>query len=129
VISKGVVTGAAFEIGARLGISAFKAGVRIAAKTAITAFIATTVGSAAAGMGIYALETKVFGLGEYNRSDLWKSGVKMGIKGGLNFGTGLLLGNQGFWNIKNGFIQRTYLKGTLMTPTDMMIEGIINSVW
>lgn len=53
----------------------------------------------------------------------------MGIKGGLNFGTGLLLGNQGFWNIKNGFIQRTYLKGTLMTPADMIIEEIINSVW
>ena len=126
---KGAVTGAAFGAGAGLGISAFKAGVRIAAKTAITAFIATTVGSAAAGMGIYALETKVFGLGEYNQSDLWKSGVKMGIKGGLNFGTGLLLGNQGFWNVKNGFIQRTYLKGTLMTPVDMIIEGIINSVW
>ena len=126
---KGAVTGAAFGAGAGLGISAFKAGVRIATKTAITAFIATTVGSAAAGMGIYALETKVFGLGEYNQSDLWKSGVKMGIKGGLNFGTGLLLGNQGFWNIKNGFIQRTYLKGTLMTPVDMIIEGIINSVW
>ena len=93
---KGAVTGAAYGAGAGLGISAFKAGVRIAAKTAITAFIATTVGSAAAGMGIYALETKVFGLGEYNRSDLWKSGVKMEIKGGLNFGTGLLLGNQGF---------------------------------
>lgn len=60
---KGAVTGAAFGAGARLGISAFKAGVRIAAKTTITAFIATTVGSVAAGIGIYALETKVFGLG------------------------------------------------------------------
>ena len=128
-ILKGAVTGAAFGAGAGLGISAFKAGVRIAAKTAITAFIATTAGSAAAGMGIYALETKVFGLGEYNQSDLWKAGVKMGIKGGLNFGTGLLLGNQGFWNVKNSLIQRTYLKSTLMTPTDMIIEGLIDSLW
>ena len=71
---KGAVTGAAFGTGAGLGISAFKAGVIIAAKTAISAFIATTVGSAAAGMGIYTLETKAFGFGEYNKSDLWKSG-------------------------------------------------------
>ena len=129
MILKGVVTGAAFEIGARLWITAFKAGVRIAAKTAITAFIATTLGSAAAGMGIYALETKVFGLGEYNKSDLWKSGVKMGIKGGLNFGMGLLLGNQGFWNVKNGLIQRTYLKTTLMTPIDLIIQTLIDLYW
>ena len=128
-ILKGVVTGAAFGAGAGLGISAFKAGVRIAAKTAISAFIATTVGSGAAGMGIYTLETKASGFGEYNKSDLWKSGVKMGIKGGLNFGMGLLLGNQGFWNVKNSLIQRTYLKSTLMTPTDMIIEGILDSIW
>ena len=126
---KGVVTGIAFGVGAGLGISAFKAGVRISAKTAITAFIATTAGSVAAGMGIYALETKVFGLSEYNNSDLWKSGVKMGIKGVLNFGMGLLLGNQGFFNVKNGLIQRTYLKSTLMTPTDMIIEVLIDSMW
>ena len=81
------------------------------------------------GMGIYALETKVFGLSEYNNSDLWKSGVKMGIKGVLNFGMGLLLGNQGFFNVKNGLIQRTYLKSTLMTPTDMIIEVLIDSMW
>ena len=123
---KGAVTGAAFGMGAGLGISAFKAGVRIAATTAIPAFIGTTLGSAAAGMGIYALETKVFGLGEYNQSDLWKSGVKMDIKGGLNFGTGLLLGNQGFWNVKNGLIQRIYLKNTLMTPIDMIIQALID---
>ena len=126
---KGVVTGIAFGVGAGLGISAFKAGVRISAKTAITAFIATTAGSVAAGMGIYALETKVFGLSEYNNLDLWKSGVKMGIKGALNFGMGLLLGNQGFFNVKNGLIQRTYLKSTLMTPTDMIIEVLIDSMW
>ena len=126
---KGAVTGAAFGMGAGLGISAFRAGVRIAAKTAITIFVATTVGSAASGMGIYALETKAFGLSEYNRSDLWKAGVKMGIKGGVNFGMGLLLGNQGFYDVKNGLLQRIYLKSTLMTPTDMIIEGFIDLIW
>lgn len=120
---KGAITGAG------LGISAFKAGVRIAAKTAITAFVSTTVGSFVAGMGIYALETKGFGLSEYNKSDLWKSGAKMGIKGGLNFGMGLLLGNQGFYDVKNGLLQRTYLKNSLMTPLDMIIEGLLDSMW
>ena len=126
---KGAITGAAFGVGAGLGISAFKAGVRIAAKTAITAFVSTTVGSFVAGMGIYALETKGFGLSEYNKSDLWKSGAKMGIKGGLNFGMGLLLGNQGFYDVKNGLLQRTYLKNSLMTPLDMIIEGLLDSMW
>lgn len=80
-------------------------------------------------MGVYALETKVFGLSEYNQSDLWKSGVKTGIKGGLNFGMGLLLGNQGFYNVKNGLLQRTYLKNTLMTPIDMIVEALLDSIW
>ena len=126
---KGAITGAAFGVGAGLGISAFKAGVRIAAKTAITAFVSTTVGSFVAGMGIYTLETKGFGLSEYNKSDLWKFGAKMGIKGGLNFGMGLLLGNQGFYDVKNGLLQRTYLKNSLMTPLDMIIEGLLDSMW
>lgn len=47
----------------------------------------------------------------------------------LNLGTGLLLGYKGFRNVRNSLIQRTYLKSTLMTPTDMIIEGLIDSIW
>lgn len=53
----------------------------------------------------------------------------MGYKGALNFGFGLLLRNQGFYNIKNGLIQRIYLKQTLMGTVDRFIEAFINSIW
>jgi len=42
---------------------------------------------------------------------------------------GLLLGNQGFWNVKNGLIQRIYLKNTLMTPIDIIIQALIDFYW
>jgi len=118
---KGAVTGAAFGVGAGLGISAFNAGVRIATSTALIALGATTVGSFAAGMGIYALETKVFELGVYDTRDLWKAGAKMGVKGALNFGFGLLLGNQGFYN--ESLSQRIFVKQSLMIPLNLIIEA------
>ena len=92
----GAITGAAGGIGTSLGQLAFKAGVRIAAKTAIPALIATTAGAFISGIGIYTLETKVFGLKEFNQSDMWKAGAHLGTIAAYNFGANLLLGNQGF---------------------------------
>ena len=127
----GSVIGAAMGIGGGLGSLAFQAGTRIAASTALMALGATTLGTFTAGMGIYALETKVFGLGEYNQSDLWKSGVKMGVKGALSFGAGLLLGNQGFYNMGfvRGMVNRGFLGGTLKYPLDLISQGIIDYCW
>ena len=52
--------------------------------------------------------------------------MQTGISGALNFGFGLLLGNQGFYNTKHGLLQRTYLKQVLLSPIDTMIEYIID---
>ena len=128
---KGAVTGAAFGIGTGFGITAFKAGTAIKASTGLIAFASTAAGSFAAGLGIYTLETKVFGLKEFNYKDFWKAGTIMGVKGSLNFSMGLLMANQGFNSgpfIKS-WITRLYLKNGLMFPVDLIVTALLEELW
>ncbi len=123
---KGAVIGLSFGTGANFGILAFTSGVRISTGLALSSFAFTTIGSAIAGGGIYLLETKIFNLKEYNTKEFFKSSLNLGIKGALNFGMGLLLGNQGYF-LKGKFIERNYLKQILLKPFEIIIDGFFNS--
>ena len=128
---EGMVTGFAYGLGLGLGANAFSLGVRISASAGITAFLGTTLGSTIAGMGIYVLETNVFKLTSFENSELWQAGLHLGIKSAMNFGMGLLLGNQGFYkgldeykSILKGVIVRTYIKNTLLLPWTLVLNEL-----
>ena len=123
---EGAVIGAAFGIGAGLGISAFAAGTRLTVGAISIALAGTTIGSFIAGIGIYTLETNCFGLKEFNDNDMWKYGAKIGIKAGLNCGMGMMLGNQGFYQKdSSNLMQRIFLKSTLLTPIYWIIDELL----
>ena len=141
----GAVTGAAFGLGGALGAAAFAAGTVIAAGTALGAIVGVTVGSFLTGVGIYALETKLYGK-EFHWKDAFISGGILTIESAMNFGMGLLLGNKGYWpknnNVAKGVfnklgttiklmltdptnLERYYLKAILLSP----MIFIINKIW
>ena len=138
---KGAVTGAAFGLGGALGTAAFVAGTAVSAATAFVALGGTVIGSFAAGIGIYALKTHLYGE-EFRWGEAFLSGGFLAIESALNFGMGLVLGAKGYWpqnkqiysgffkkligNIKfiiankNIIIERMYLKFILFPITYIM---------
>jgi hypothetical protein len=126
----GAVVGASFGLGLGFGAAAYQAGMVISTGTVLTTLAGVTIGSFAAGVGIYALETKVFNLCEYDYGEMWQAGLHMGIRGVTNFGMGLLIGNQGFYTDYTGIqgiIMRTYLKSPIMVPFEMILDGIFEA--
>lgn len=141
----GAVTGAALGLGGALGAAAFAAGTAISATTALIGLGVTVAGSFAAGIGIYALETHLYGE-EFKWDEALMSGGFLALEGALNFGMGLLLGAKGYWsqnkqihkgiinkiigtvkfmvsNIKT-IIERTYLKTIFISPITFILDRI-----
>ena len=141
----GAVTGAALGLGGAIGAAALAAGTAISASTALLALGGTLVGSFAAGIGIYALETYLYGE-EFKWDEALMSGGFLAIEAALNFGMGLLLGAKGYWpqnkqiykgiinkivgsvkfmvsNIKT-IIERTYLKTIFTSPITFILDYI-----
>ena len=146
----GAVTGAALGLGGALGAAAFVAGTAISATTVLTALGGVVIGSFAAGIGLYALETHMYGE-EFQWNEALMSGGFLALEGALNFGMGLLLGAKGYWpqnkqiykgiinkiigpvkfmasNIKT-IIERTYLKTIFISPITFILDRIKESLF
>lgn len=147
----GAVLGAAFGVGAGFGAAAFFGQAAVSLSTGLIAFGATTIGAVGTGMGLYALESAL-----YNKSFDWRdmllSGVSYGIRAGMNFGMGFLMGKQGLFQPKSkldfsngikgfgksivaGFqgslkllLERTIVKHGLLTPLAWMIGQLIKLI-
>lgn len=136
-------------LGGALGTAAFVAGTTISAVTALTALGGTLAVSFAAGIGIYALESHLYGK-EFQWDEALISGGGLAFENALNFGMGLLLGAKGYWpqdkqvyknifhkiiggvkfmasNIKT-IIERTYLKTVFITPITLILDAILDYV-
>ena len=141
----GAVTGAALGLGGAIGAAALAAGTAISASTALLALGGTLAGSFVAGIGIYALETHLYGE-EFKWDEALMSGGFLAIEAALNFGMGLLLGVKGYWpqnkqiykgifnkivgsvkfmvsNIKT-ITERTYLKTIFTSPIAFLLDYI-----
>ena len=128
---KGGVNGAAFGLGLGLGTSVFTSGISLTASSLSIYFGVATAGSFVSGMGIYALETKVLEMDEYNTKEMWQQGLNMGLKGAMNFGMGWSLGSQGYqvnYTGIKGLAIRSYMKSTIVTPVSILLDGIFE-VW
>ena len=141
----GAVTGAALGLGGALGAAAFVAGTAINVGTALVALGGTIAGSFVAGIGIYALETHLYG-GEFKWGEALMSGGFLALESAMNFGIGLLLGAKGYWpqnkQVYKGLInkltgsvkfmasnvkiimERIYLKSSITVPIVMILDGI-----
>ena len=141
----GAVTGAALGLGGALGAASFVAGTTISVGTALVALGGTIAGSFAAGIGIYALETHLYG-GEFKWGEALMSGGFLALESAMNFGIGLLLGANGYWpqnkQVYKGLInkltgsvkfmasnvkiimERIYLKSVITVPIVMILDGI-----
>ena len=87
------------------------------------------LGSFAAGIGIYTIETKAFGLSKFSKQDMWAAGLELGITASLNFANGLLFGNQGMYSGKSNLIERIYLKNGIFVPLRMIIQGVFDEIF
>ena len=146
----GAVTGAALGLGGALGAAAFVAGTAISATTVLTALGGVVIGSFAAGIGLYALETHMYGE-EFQWNEALMSGGFLAFEGALNLGMGLLLGAKGYWpqnkQIYKGIInkiigpvkfmassiktiiERTYLKTIFISPITFILDRIKESLF
>ena len=97
----GAVMGAAFGMGGAVGAGAFAAGKSVSVATSLLAFGATTAGAFGAGVGIYALETKLYDT-QFDWEDALLSGGSYAIRGAMNFGMGLWLGATGYFRDVKG---------------------------
>ena len=111
--AKGAVLGAAYGTGLGMAAAAFQAGATLSVGSIAVGLAITNTTSAVAGMGIYALETKVFELGDYNAQDMLYSGVNMSIQSMRHYSAGLFAGSIGAYtnlNFPNSLIVRSFLK-------------------
>jgi len=123
-----MVSGGLTKFGTNLGIEAFSKCVRISSKNILLTLSGRALFAFSSGIGMYALETEVFKIGNYSQNDLWKSGIELGLMGLLNSGSGMMFGNQGFYSINNGKMQRLFVEHTLIKPIEIFIEKLFEEL-